>query len=46
MYHPYLHIDPISISSFGGKNPNLTLYFPPYHIQHVASAQPLDCGWG
>ena len=46
MYDPYLHIDPISISSFGGKTPNLTLYFPPYHIQHGASAQPLDCGWG
>lgn len=39
-----LHIDLISISSFGGKNPCLTLYFPPYHIQHGASAQPLDCG--
>lgn len=46
MYDPYLHIDLISISSFGGKNPCLTLYFPPYHIQHGASAQPLDCGWG
>lgn len=46
LYHACLHTGLISVSSHGGKNPNLILYFTHHHIQCVAGDQPLDCGRG